>query len=524
MGSVVFKRTMNLGTGAAENDGDFLKSCFLETPEFETLLDFEDKKTILLGRTGSGKTALIKMWPELKDIIHIEIRPDTFALQYISNIPFIRSMKNAGLNLDIFYKFLWLHEIISNVIKQYFWYNKERDFFQDIGEKLGFGGRVSQLKKYLETYEDVFFKDESISKITNGIENKLGKELGFESFIKIAEDLTESQKQEIQTKTSQQINSDHIKQLKNIITIFREYFSKNKEQKIVITIDKLDENWMDEQSKYGLVSALLDATRMFIDVPNLKIVIAMRSDLLNKTVSTMNRQAEKDTAFTLKINWKLPMLEKLLDKRINFLLEHKYARHVKLTFRELFDCDISGVKGYDYILQRTMMRPRDAIEFVNFCLIEADDESIITPVHIIRAEETYRGKRLEALMHEWEYVYPNIDIYLKSIRDTGNSFKYQAALSRYDDIEKTLLSLGKGREDDPIISAFLSCNDEYCRSDNIKKLLNTLFIVGILGKETIYGDILYSTPDSPELGFLDYDDYVFRLHPLFKKMETSKES
>ena len=114
-----FKRSMNLGTGTAENDGEFLDKCFVETPEFESLLDYSDRKFILLGRTGSGKTALLRMVVERVDV-PIQIRPDTFAMQYISNIPFIRELNELGINLEIFYKFLWLHEILSKIIKEYF--------------------------------------------------------------------------------------------------------------------------------------------------------------------------------------------------------------------------------------------------------------------------------------------------------------------------------------------------------------------------------------------------------------------
>ena len=60
MDDFVFKRSMNLGTGTAENDGDFLGACFVETPEYKTLVDYSDHRMILLGRTGAGKTALLK--------------------------------------------------------------------------------------------------------------------------------------------------------------------------------------------------------------------------------------------------------------------------------------------------------------------------------------------------------------------------------------------------------------------------------------------------------------------------------
>ena len=82
---------------------------------------------ILLGRTGSGKTALLKMVQKKIDV-YIQVKPDTFAMQYISNIPFVRELNDLGINLEIFYKFLWLHEIMSRIIKEYFAYNRKTFF------------------------------------------------------------------------------------------------------------------------------------------------------------------------------------------------------------------------------------------------------------------------------------------------------------------------------------------------------------------------------------------------------------
>jgi GTP-binding protein EngB required for normal cell division len=507
---------MNIGTGAAENDGEFLSECFLETPEYKSVLDFEDKKMILLGRTGSGKTAIINMLEKDVDVF-ISVKPDTFALQYINNIPFIKGMKDEGINLEIFYKFLWLHEIISNIIKQYFAYNR-KDFFKAFTEKLCSNTRIAQLKKYLDEYGNIFFEERSAQIITTEIEKKLAAELGFADFAKLRGTLSERQKQEIQTKASQCINSTQINQLKNVISLLKEYLENNKQRKIIVTIDDLDQNWVDDDAKYKLINALLDAIRLFVDVPNLKIIIAMRADLLAKTCKIMKRQNEKDVAFTLKLNWTRNMLIDLLNKRVNFLVYHKYKKNVKVNFKDLFDCEISGIKGYDYILERTMMRPRDAISFVNLCIAESDDADAITPAAIIMAEKAFRHDRLNSLSHEWANNYPNIMTYIQTVYVLGNKFSYNDAIANYKDVEGVLLSSNKN--DDTIVEMFLSCekDDNYCKTANIKKLLNVLFMIGIIGKEDIDGSIVYSTPNQPILNELDYiDDIKFVIHPLFAK-------
>lgn len=507
---------MNIGTGTAENDGEFLQECFLQTPEYDSVLDFDDKKMIILGRTGCGKTAIINMIANDVDYF-ISVKPDTFALQYINNIPFIKAMKEEGINLEIFYKFLWLHEIISNIIKQYFAYNK-KDFFAAFTEKLCSYTRISQLKKYLDEYGNIFFEEKGAEKITTEIEKKLATELGYADFVKLKGSLTETQKQEIQAKASQCINTTQINQLKNVINLLKEYLENNKQKKIIVAIDDLDQNWIDDDSKYKLINALLDAIRLFVDVPNLKIIIAMRADLLAKTCKVMKRQNEKDVAFTLKLNWNRNMLIDLLNKRVDFLFRHKYQKNVKVTFKDLFDCEISGIKGYNYILDRTMMRPRDAISFVNLCIAQSDEETSITPTAIIRAEKDFRHDRLSSLCHEWAHNYPNITLYIQTIYTLGNSFSYEQALECYEKIEGILLASNKN--DDSIVEMFLACekHDNYCKDASLKKLLNVLFMIGIIGKRDPDGSIAYSTPNQPILNDLDYfDDIRFEIHPLFAK-------
>lgn len=513
---IVLRRNMNIGTGAAENDNEFLSECFLITPEYASILDFADKKMILLGRTGCGKTALIKSVERDVDVF-IPIKPDIFALQYINNIPFINALKQEGINLDIFYKFLWMHEIISNIIKQYFAYNK-KDFLKILTETASNIGRVNQLKKYLEEYGNIFFEEQGAKKLTNEIEKKVAADMGYSDFLKIKGSLTQTQKQELQTKASQCVNSTQINQLKNVIALLKEYFERNKQRKIIVAIDDLDNHWIDEDSKYKLIHALLDAIRFFIDIPNLKILVSMRADLLAKTCEVMNRQNEKDDAFTLKINWTKQMLTAILDKRIGYLFRHKYQKNSNITFRDVFSCYIDEEAATDYILNRTMMRPRDAITFVNMCIARADGNSEITEETILSAEEDFRYDRLSSLKHEWNLNYPNIEDYIKAIYIFDYIFSYKEAMEKSDEIQNLLLASNK--LDDPIVKKFVMCakDDVLCKNESTKNLLNVLFTIGILGIFDKHNKSIYATPNRPSLNELDFTESLkFIIHPLFRK-------
>ena len=514
MSEIVFKRSMNIGTISAESDTEFLEQCFLETPEFEELCNFKSKKMIILGRTGSGKTAILNKIKERVDY-YIEIKPDTFALQYITNVPFVSKMEKEKVNLDIFYKFLWLHELISQIIKNYFSYNR-RKLIDELSEKVSDIGRISQLKKYLNEYDGIFFDEGTTEKITKEIEKQIAATIGTD-ITNINGKLSDTVKSEIETKASQYINKKQISQLKNIITLFKEYFGQNKQKKIVVVIDNLDENWINLDSKYKLIDALLNAIRLFADVPNMKILLAMRADLLAKTCDITHRQNEKDESFTLRLNWTPKMLKELLDKRIEFLFNYKYKKNTKITFSDIFSFNINDINATDYIISRTMMRPRDVISFVNHCIFQADNETIITEHDVLEAEKIFKQERYKALEHEWVNIYGKIDTYFKIIYKLGNSFNFNDIINsdNFSDIEVIAYS------NDSLAERIYNRNvdDNSLKEEFVKDLINILFTIGLIGiKDDNTNQINYSTPYRATLSELDFSENLnFEIHPLFRK-------
>jgi len=62
----------------------------------------------------------------------------------------------------------------------------------------------------------------------------------------------------------------------------------------------------------------------------------------------------------------------------------------------------------DYLLNRTLMRPRDIIVFFNKCIALATDKPLITAQMVREAEGEFSKDRLRALADEWHADYPNL--------------------------------------------------------------------------------------------------------------------
>jgi len=520
MVDIIIHRHMNIGTGAAESE-DYLTESFYETDEYKKLLDFENKQTILLGRTGSGKTALIKMLHANKNISSIEINPDNFVIQYIRNNSFIQEMKSLDINLSVYYKFLWLHEIISGIIKHMFPDNESASFWGIIFGDLNQNKNIDELKKYLQNNDGIFFKPATMENIVNGLDCFIKTKLGNKNIAEISTGIGSEQKRTIQSQISMQLNNEHIRNLINTLCVLQEYFGTNTRKKIVVTIDDLDKDWANEDCKYDLLNALQESILMFKGTPNIKIVISLRSDMLAKTIEVTEKQPDKSLALTIKLHWTREMLSLLVDKKLEYVYKYQYKSQTPVTFKTMFACKVGDMPGNRYIMEKIFLRPRDIISFVNFVLTAASvDGARVEARHIIEAESKYRTYLIDALKYEWKSLFPNIDIYLKSVRELFNdAFSFSEIFSKYEMIQNTLLD-AENIENDKLVQAFLSCNKDSCRVKNIQNLLNALFTSGILGKIEV-NNIIYSDNDSPKLGMFDFDDCKFQIHPIFRKMDLN---
>ena len=111
-----FRKNDVVGAPDAEEDMDFLEECFVNTGDIDTLRDPGASKRIMIGRTGSGKTALLnKLTIEEEHVIPIE--PEALSLQYLSNSTILPYLQELGVDLDLFYRFLWRHIFSVELIR-----------------------------------------------------------------------------------------------------------------------------------------------------------------------------------------------------------------------------------------------------------------------------------------------------------------------------------------------------------------------------------------------------------------------
>jgi hypothetical protein len=110
-----FRKHASIGAAAAEEDAKFLSECFIDTGDLDPLVDCSDRRRIILGRTGAGKSALLKKLIETTNAI--VINPETLSFNYLTNSTILQFFLEAGVKLDLFFKLLWRHVFTVELLR-----------------------------------------------------------------------------------------------------------------------------------------------------------------------------------------------------------------------------------------------------------------------------------------------------------------------------------------------------------------------------------------------------------------------
>ncbi len=414
-----FRTTDTIGVADAESDHLFLDECFVDTGEVDLLLDCADHRRIVLGRTGAGKTALLNQLLE-RSVTAISIKPESLALAYISNSTILQFVHSLGVSLDIFFKLLWRHVFTVEVIKAHFHLDSP-NAKEGLVEWLR--GVFSDKKRhhekalaYLEQWGTKFWEqtDYRIEELTTKLESELKASITAEipaTKINLSggESLSQEEKAKVVERAKYVVNQVQIQELSYVLELL-DTILEDPKKKYYIVIDRLDENWVEEGVRYLLIRALIETVRDFCKVRHAKIIIALRYDLIDRVIRLSRGpgfQEEKYESLYLNLSWSGEQLTELLDKRIGRMVRQSYTKQL-VTHKDLLPKAVDKQPTIDYILDRTLMRPRDMIIFFNACIRQAHDNPTVTSAMLKEAEGEYSRQRLRSLADEWIAEYPEL--------------------------------------------------------------------------------------------------------------------
>lgn len=414
-----FRRHDRIGSEGAEQDLDYLRDCFIDTGDLDVLRDTADPRRIVVGRTGAGKTALL-LYLQTKEQHTSSIDPDQLALNYLANSTILRHLDGLGVNLDLFYRLLWRHVFAVELIQLRYGVHTEQDqksFFVRLAELFRGDRRKDEAMQYLLDWGRHFWKDTEyrIHEVTEKFEQELSAGLGahlgpLQALINEGQDLSVTDKKEIVHRAQEVVNAVQMQRLAKVLDILADDVFNDPQQRYYILIDRLDENWAPDPLRYKFIRALIETVKDLQRVRMAKIVIALRRDLLQRVFRETRDagfQEEKYQALYLQLRWSQPSLLRILDARLNRLIRHNYSG-TAVSWSDVFPVQVNREETGSYLVERTLYRPRDIIQFCNCCIELATDRPEITAQNIRAAETQYSTLRYRSLGDEWSADYPEL--------------------------------------------------------------------------------------------------------------------
>jgi hypothetical protein len=417
-------RDFTLGAEQAEAD-PLLEYAFYESGVYAAAESRLNPKCFLVGRTGSGKSAVLQHLEEEHPDHVIRINPEDLSLPYILDLGVMRTLIALDVHLDPLLIALWKHVLLVEIIRHRYKVDTpeaKRAFFTTLREKLRRDSRMQAALDYLDEFGESFWceTDERVREITTNFERNIelsgglsagSSELGVNAGASRATRQASEVRTEEADRYQRVVNETQLPRLNKMMEVLdREILDAQNFTYVVI--DDLDRDWVDEQLANDLIRCLFRAVLDLQRVDNLKVLVALRTNIFEYLDfgSRTGGQEEKFRALAMEMRWTDRELRDLADQR---------ARAAGVIWNEVSVSSLSDLlpagsrkksgHPFNYLLSRTLKRPRDVIAFVNEALPLAIGRSRLEWKDLDAAEGPYSAKRLLALRDEWKPTFPGID-------------------------------------------------------------------------------------------------------------------
>jgi hypothetical protein len=385
-----FLERLDLGDVAAENEIFGLKSYFVRTAQYNDAR--RGAARLLVGRKGSGKTAIFyavrDSLPKGHGSLALDLKPEGYQFTKLREV--VLSHLTLGFQehtLTAFWSYILLCEIAQKIRDtDYTWAQRDE-------------GRRRRFEALMEVYArqpsaDAGDFSERLLKQVDALNERFARQ-GI-STITSSGQLTEV------------LFRGAIRDLEDVIAPYLE-----EKEDVWVLVDNLDKGWPTlgaTPADVLIIRALLEATRKLQQQLEQRqvgfhVLVCLRNDIYDLLVKATPDKG-KDTAIVLA--WDdSELFKQVMAQRIRSNIK------VSGSFLELwglvFDSHVGAQDSFSYMLDRTLMRPRDLLNFVKRATEVAINRGRdrVGQDDIVTAERTYSEDILLATSFELRDIYPD---------------------------------------------------------------------------------------------------------------------
>ena len=378
-------RDLYMGHPDALQDSKLL-DYFVETPEYRDAIAPTGQRMIFIGRRGSGKSANFQAIREtLRDrhtTITVEIAPDDYELERISQ--FLET-HYPSTNAKLLYRNTWNFILVTEMVKA----------LAEKTDKLYSSPNDQDRTNLYQYYES----------------NRLALEIDFGSR------LTDALTKELETSSSGSQglkDEDSQKALREL----RDYriaprlrdLARREGISFYIVADDLDKHWRPGTAQsieilLGLMDEAVQLQRYFGN--QLKVVMFLREDIFD-VLAQFDEDLPKRSFW--RMEWTAPNLKHLVAARLAIGAEIE-DEDDETIWSAVFPDIIAGFNSSEYIISRSLPRPRDVLGFCQAAIDQAqlNGHPSVSAQDILDGELKFAHSFGKSLAAEFRGLYPNLE-------------------------------------------------------------------------------------------------------------------
>lgn len=471
MSELLFHKANPLGDTTAENDKAMLSEAFLETADFRTLIESDDR-TIVVGRRGTGKSALFyqltKHWSKDKKIITLNFSPDDTQIIGFRSIlkPFSTSFTLARATTKLLWRYALLMEIATRISSHY-------KLSSQINKNSG-------LQPHIERWKLV--KGDILRKCRIIAKEHLDPEAPEASIGDLQFNLELSMVEECILK---------ILLLSDV--------------KIVILMDKLDEGYEPDPIGIGIIAGLAYASiELNQKSEKIRPIVFLRDNIfrsLSKEDPDYSRNIEGEV---IRLHWDWAQLLTLTTKRMRLFFKLDIEKDQRIWDRCVAR-ELQGREGFKRCLQFTLYRPRDLLSLLNeaFFFSFKHGRSNAVQEDLEYAAKSISIARLEDLWKEYQKIFPSIQTFTNAFQCIEPELSVYNAKMRIDSCFDSI----EEKNDHIILSEY-----QLLKSSGILQSLYSVGFIGVHDRNTSSFSFCHDGR-TPDRGFENNDKIL--IHPCY---------
>lgn len=346
--------SLSLGDPTAENEMTTLQYYYLRTEQYKRALRGE--ANLVVGRKGSGKTALFlqlrdKVRADKRNVV-VDLQPEGYQVLKLKERVLDRLSDGSQQHLvTAFWEYLILLEVAHKILQ------KDQNTY-----------------KYNHDINELYVELMTVYKVDGTfVEGDFSERLSALSARIVGEYQEMYPNGDVRNIDAPDVSKilyvHDIRELRRRILLYLK-----KKQEVWVLFDNLDKGWNTQGVDVidaRLLRCLIDAGRkvereMGKDGHLFHCIIFIRNDVYDHL---MQRSADYGKEMRATLDWTdTDLLKEVVRLRLVATIGDKVADvDFQDLWRGLFDAHVMGVESADYIVSRSLMRPRNVLKIVNHC-------------------------------------------------------------------------------------------------------------------------------------------------------------